>query len=493
MAGVSTCKGITMRRTSWLAVAGTVLTSASFAQNFTQDNVDQVTAVIDAATEAYGGEAAVSGLTTLVVEARSVNHAVGQSRGTEPPWDRNESQSLNAIDLQESIFANRAEFNGGGFETRTGTVIDGDESVRMDYRAGTVARIAEPNFAQTSGPFVRVTPVLLLRALKERAANAHYLGQVTVDGRPQHAIGFSMTVGPAITLYFDRETHLLTRSERMFAGAGLVRYEFSDYAMIDGIPFNRRFRLFLNDDLNSERSIVSVAINAPLDAHLVVDERLKAIPEVAPDPLTRQEVADGVWLIGGSGTYAMFVDMGGFVFAAGGTAGIGQRIDSLREVVGDKPIRYGMLTHHHFDHVVGVPDYEREGATVLAAAAHETVVREAGGEALKFEAVVERQRIESSGRTVEIIDIGPTAHTEHLLVAYLPEEGVLFEADHFALPASGPIPPAVSSTRTFAEALERAGLDDVRYILSAHSPRFATPADLATALEAEMLPPNGRD
>ena len=50
--------------------------------------------------------------------------------------------------------------------------------------------------------------------------------------------------------------------------------------------------------------------------------------------------------------------------------------------------------------------------------------------------------IEGGGRVVEILDIGPTAHTEHLLVAYLPEEGTLFEADHFALPASGPIPPA---------------------------------------------------
>ena len=48
---------------------------------------------------------------------------------------------------------------------------------------------------------------------------------------------------------------------------------------------------------------------------------------------------DGLTLVGGNGTYAMFVDMGDYIFAAGGTAGIPDRIDSLREVAGDKPIK----------------------------------------------------------------------------------------------------------------------------------------------------------
>ena len=68
-------------------------------------------------------------------------------------------------------------------------------------------------------------------------------------------------------------------------------------------------------------------------------------------------------------------------------------------------------------------------------------------------------------------------------MAYLPDEGLLFEADHFAMPRNGPIPPAVSSTRTFAKALERLDLD-VKSLLSAHSPRVGTWDDLQTALHA---------
>jgi glyoxylase-like metal-dependent hydrolase (beta-lactamase superfamily II) len=147
-----------------------------------------------------------------------------------------------------------------------------------------------------------------------------------------------------------------------------------------------------------------------------------------------------------------------------------------------------MLTHHHFDHVMAVSAYETEGATLIAAAAHEKVTRRAAedGDALKVKLVKDRMTLEGDRRSVQIIDIGPTAHTEHLLVAYLPEEGILFEADHFTLPRVGPIPPAVTSTKTFAEALGRQELG-VKLIFTAHSPKGATMDDLRTALEKEVF------
>ena len=471
-----------------LALAGVLASSLVCAENLTEHNSAQVQTIVEAAIAAYGGEQGIGSLETLFIESEGLNYSVDQSRGTEPPWDKSESTGFSAIDLGNSTFVSRASNNGGGFEAYNGTIINGDESFQLDFRAGTVARIAEPDFATTSGPFVRVTPVLLVRTLADRAANAYYLGETELDGETYDVVGFSMTVGPAISLYFDKEDHLLRRSERLFPGAGLVQYEFLDYETVAGIPFNRTFKLFLNGDPNIERRNLKTKVNSSLDALMVVDTNLQSIPEVEPDPLSRQEIADGIWLIGGTGTYAMFVDMGDYVFAAGGTAGIPDRIESLREVVGDKPVKYGMLTHHHFDHVMGVSAYEAEGATLIASAAHEEIVRRAAenGEALEVKAVKDRMTLEGDTRKVEIIDIGPTAHTEHLLVAYLPDEGILFEADHFALPRVGPIPPAVTSTQTFAEALGREELG-VSIILSAHSPRAATMDDLRVALEKEVF------
>ncbi len=471
-----------------LALVGSLATSLACAKNFTEDNAAQANAVIEAAVEAHGGKERLAALQTLIIEHETINYSVDQSRGTEPPWDQSESDGFDAIDLHDSIFVTQASFNGGGFEGRNGTIINGDESYQLNFRAGTVAKLAEPDFDTTSGPFVRVTPALLIRILQDRAANAYYLGETSVDGVDYDVIGFSMTVGPAISLYFDRKTRLLRRSERIFPGAGLVQYEFGDYEDVAGIPFNRTFKLYLKGDPNMERVNVSTKVNAALDKLMVVDAGLEVIPELAPDPLTRQQVADGVWLIGGSGTYAMFVDMGEYVFAAGGTAGIPDRIASLREVVGDKPLKYGLLTHHHFDHVMGVSAYEKEGATVIASWAHEKIARRAAadGEALALKKVEDRMTIEAGDRVIEVIDIGPTAHSEHLLVAYLPEQGILFQADHFALPRVGPIPPAVTSTRTFAEALAKHELP-VRKILSAHSPRIGTMDDLRASLEKEVF------
>ena len=476
-----------MRTRVSAALAGVFVVAMAFAQSFTEDNADKVGEIVAAAVKAHGGDR-LADLRTLYIEQQGVNYAVRQSRGTEPPWDASDTDGFDAIDLENSRFVTEASFTGGGFEGRNGTVINGDESYQLDFRAGTSTKIDEPDFAAASGPFVRVTPALLVRTLEERAANAHYLGQVTVDDATYDAIGFSMTVGPAITLYFDSKTHLLQRSERIFAGAGLVQYEFSDYEPVDGIPFNRTFRLYLSGELNTERTLDGISVNGSLDDYLTVDEQLAAVPAAGPEPLTRQEIDDGVWLVGGAGTYAMIVDMGDYLFAAGGTAGIPDRIASVREVAGDKPIKYGMLTHHHFDHVVGVSAYEAEGATLLTAVAHETTAREAASEPERLDVlpVADRMTLESGGRVIEIVDIGPTAHTEHLLVAYLPEQGILFEADHFALPRVGPIPPAVTSTRSFAEALSRHGLRATR-IVSSHSPKVATMDDLQTALEKEAF------
>jgi glyoxylase-like metal-dependent hydrolase (beta-lactamase superfamily II) len=483
-----------MKSVPSLVLAAALTVGVANAQNFTQQNTDKAKSIIDAAIAAHGGSALVDDLKTLLIENETLTRAVDQSRGTEAPWDQSPSSGYDAVDFDNSIYVNYNEASVGGFETHTKTIINGDESYQLNYRAGTVSRIAEPDFDTTSGPFFRVTPTVLLRTLKQREANAHYLGETSLDGVDYNVVGFSMAVGPAISLYFEKGSNFLRRSERVIPGFGLVEYHFDDYETEGDVPFNRKFTFIFNGDTNIERTIKSVTANASLDDIIQPDDSLVTISETQPDALARREIADGVWLIGGTGTYAMFVDMGDYVFAAGGTAGIPDRIDLLREVVDDKPIRYGMLTHHHFDHVLGVPAYEEEGAMVIAAKPHERIVRRKANNAelLDLVLVEDRMTLETDSQTVEIIDIGPTAHTEHLLVAYLPEEGILFEADHFALPLVGPIPPATTSTRSFSVALARQDLS-VQKIVSAHSPKVATPDDLQAALEAEVFQASNLD
>jgi glyoxylase-like metal-dependent hydrolase (beta-lactamase superfamily II) len=222
-----------------------------------------------------------------------------------------------------------------------------------------------------------------------------------------------------------------------------------------------------------------------------VPENLEKVAAIAPDPLSTQEIDEGVFLIGGNGTYALFVEMDDHVVAIGGTQTVPASIAEMRKVIADKPIRYGVLTHHHSDHVPGAAAYAAEGATIITFKENETVVRKAAGsDDAKLEFVEDSMTLTDGSRSVVLYNIGPTPHAENILIAYLPDQGIIFEADHFPQPLNGVIPPAVPATVAFAAALDKLDLQYTK-IVGAHSPRVASPADLKTALFRESAAATG--
>ena len=447
--------------------------------------VNRAGEVIDAALEAYGGAEVISNLNSVARKGHWTTWATNQSRSPGPPWDENEQMSFSAIDFEKETFVGKNKGSGNGFDFNASQIIKADEGWQVSYRAGTVTPIAEPDFNTTSGPFIRVTAPLLVKQLQNRRQTSHWLGEVEFEGRPHDVITLVMEVGPALSLYFDKETHLLSRSERVLPPFGQVDYRFTNYEKVDGIPFSKTFKLYVNDEPNIYIDIKSTKVNQSLDSYAALPKNLEMV-EVAPPAPTEvelQEVKEGVFLVGAGTTYAMFVEMDDHVIAVGGTAGIPERIKALREVVKDKPIKFGVMTHHHNDHVLGVPAYQGEDAVVLAVKEHETVVRAAAtdAESLKLQFVEDKYVFDDGNRKLEIIDIGPTPHVKHLLVAWLPEEGILFEADHFPNPTNGRMPPAQAVTKRLAEAIDQMNLD-VKLIVGSHSPRVATIDDLRQAL-----------
>jgi glyoxylase-like metal-dependent hydrolase (beta-lactamase superfamily II) len=205
--------------------------------------------------------------------------------------------------------------------------------------------------------------------------------------------------------------------------------------------------------------------------------------------MSTNEIKEGVFLIGGNGTYAMFVEMEDYVVAVGGTQIVGASIEEMRKEIANKPIRYGVLTHHHNDHTPGAAAYAAEGATIVTFEENETLVRTAAGdEDVNLEFVEDRMTISDGNRTVELYNIGPTPHADNILIAYLPAEGIVFEADHFPQPRNGSIPPAVPATLAFAKALKELDLN-YQAIIGAHSPRVGTPADMQKALGHQNTAP----
>lgn len=466
--------------------AGLLASGAALAENTIPLNaVNKANEVIDAVLEAYGGAEAIANLNAVARKNHFTTWGTFQSKKPGPPWDENQTENWGAINFAEEQFRGYNQGSGGGFDFEGGQLINGEDSYTFDFRGGTMTEIAAPDFNTTAGPFIRVTAPLLVKQLQERRQTAHWLGEAEFEGRSHDIITLVMEVGPALALYFDQETRLLNRSERVLPPFGQVDYRFKDYVTIDGIPFARKLELFANDQPNLVIDRYETLVNPDFEPYVALPaglERVAAGPQ-QPTEVELQEIEEGVFLVGANGTYVMFVEMDDHVVSVGGTAGVPERIAKLREVVADKPIRYGVLTHHHNDHLVGVTAYEDEGATIFTVKDHEEVVRGTAedGESLKLEFVDGKAVLSSGSRTLELHDIGPTPHSEHLVVAYLPNEKLLFEADHFPNPGNGRFQPAQPVTRHLAKAIAERGLD-VETIIGAHTPWQASIQELRDSL-----------
>jgi len=229
----------------------------------------------------------------------------------------------------------------------------------------------------------------------------------------------------------------------------------------------------------------------------------------APPTATAEKLADGVFRIGQSpsaGAYnALAIEFADHIllFEPGpqNEARAQAIIAETKKAIPNKPIRYGVISHHHFDHTSGLPAVVAEGITIVthetnraffmnALSAPRTLAPDSmskSGKKPKIEGIVGDKRVfQDATRTVEIHLIKGLPHADGLLVAYLPKEKILAYADMFNLPtAAAPVPnPPVVGTMVFLDNMERLKLDPEK-MLSIHTlnpDRLATKQDILASL-----------
>jgi glyoxylase-like metal-dependent hydrolase (beta-lactamase superfamily II) len=216
-----------------------------------------------------------------------------------------------------------------------------------------------------------------------------------------------------------------------------------------------------------------------------------------------EKLADGVYRINGAYN-AMAIEFKDYIVLFEGGAQSEARAQEIiaeaKRVIPNKPIRYSILTHHHFDHSSGLPAIVAEGATIIthdvnksflekALGARRTLAPDSMSESKKkpkIETVAEKRVLQDEMRTVEIHHVVGLPHADGMLMIYLPKEKILAYADMFNLPpANDPVPnPPVVGTKVFLENIERLKLEPER-IMSVHSlnpDRLATVADIRKSL-----------
>jgi len=219
----------------------------------------------------------------------------------------------------------------------------------------------------------------------------------------------------------------------------------------------------------------------------------------APPAVTSEKLADGVYRITG-GYIAMAIEFKDYILVLEGPQSDARGVAIIAEakrLIPDKPIRYVMNTHPHSDHSGGLGPFVAEGATIIthnnnkkfleaAFAAPRTLAADTLGKSPrkpKVEGVKEKRVLRDAGRTVEFHHVQDLLHSDGMLIAYLPKERILFQAD-FTLPPAGQ--PANEFVVTLVNNIERLKLDFDRYV-----PVHASPGDVPWT-KADLMKTVGR-
>jgi glyoxylase-like metal-dependent hydrolase (beta-lactamase superfamily II) len=287
--------------------------------------------------------------------------------------------------------------------------------------------------------------------------------------------------------------------DNVVLGDTLVETTFSEYRDFGGVMFPGRILRSQGGHPVLDITVSQVTANPASAASFVVPDTVAAFtpPAVTVDV---EKLAAGVYYMRGGSHHSIAIEQGDHVVVVEAPQSEERSnavIARIKETIPNKPIRYVINTHVHFDHSGGLRTYVDEGATVVTHASNRPYYERAwaaprtlnpdrlakSGKSATFETVTGSHVLTDGKRTIEMREIAGSGHNDAFLMVFLPAEGILSEADAWApLPANAP-PPAVPNpfAVNLYENIQRLKLP-VRQIAAIHGPRAAPLADLRAAV-----------
>src|SRR5438093_1141363 len=198
---------------------------------------------------------------------------------------------------------------------------------------------------------------------------------------------------------------------------------------------------------------VAVTLNVP--------ENVAQAPAPPAKPAVNvQKLADGVLYLTAAGISSWAVEFKDYVVAVEGPNGEARSLavnEEIQKRIPNKPIKYVVNTHAHYDHAGGLRTYVAQGITVITHernkpffetvwASPRTVAPDMLSQNPKpavFETVQEKKVITDGTRTLELYHLQNSGHNVATLIAYLPKEALLYYGDGYnPPPGDNPIDPA---------------------------------------------------
>lgn len=442
-------------------------------------------AVLSAASKAMGGD----DLKSIAFTATGTEYSFGQAFNPSMAWPVWPDKSYTRIYNYETpgwridrvLGENPPDRKGGGLAP-----------------GPTQTVILNPNSPWAQAAELWVTPHGFLRAA---ASNNATVASKSVGGKKYTVVSFTAPSKAKVNGYINAD-NLVERVETWFdnpmLGDTLFEATYTDYKDFGGVKFPTHYLQKQGGYATLDLTISDVKANAPA--------ALQAGGGGGGAPVAgTRKLADGVYLI--LPAYAaLAVDFkDGIVVIEGpqSEARANTVISEAKKAIPNKPIKYVINTHGHFDHSSGLRTFVAEGATIVTYQANKPYyekifkqphtlapdAQETAKKKISIETVGDKKVMTDGNHTIELHRLLGSTHNEGLLIAYLPKEKILVEADAFNPPAqpNGPVAsPVPPNTINLMENLDRLKLN-VETIIPIHYP-----ADGRNVSMAELLRAAGR-
>jgi glyoxylase-like metal-dependent hydrolase (beta-lactamase superfamily II) len=328
--------------------------------------------------------------------------------------------------------------------------------------------------AATAAPIALAERQFQLWSTPHGVIKAAMTGKGTVQGR---TIAFGIPGSFKATATLDA-ANLVERVDGTIANPVLgdmaVTVSYADYRDFGGVKFPTRIRQTVGGFPALELTVTEVKPNAAADIPVPENVRQAGNPYIK---VTSQKAADGVWYVTGGTHHSVVIEMQDHIVVVEGPLNDDRALAVIKEartLVPNKPIKYLIVSHHHFDHSGGVRAFAGEGATLITheanrpyfekvVAARASVSPDHLAKSAKkatVEGVRDRRVLSDGTRTVEIRQIAGIQHADDMLMVYLPKEKFLIQADAYtpSAPNAAPMSPPSPFNVSLVENLTKQGL-----------------------------------
>lgn len=253
--------------------------------------------------------------------------------------------------------------------------------------------------------------------------------------------------------------NMVTRTETWIANPVLgdmpVETTYSGYKDFNGVKFPTTIVQKEGGYPVLDLAVTNVQPNVSLNLPVPEAARTTTLP---PVKVASQKLADGIWFLAGGSHNSVLVEYPTYLVMIEAPLDEARSLAVIAEakkLAPNKPIKYLINTHHHFDHSGGMRTYVAEGATIIThemnKAYYERVWKSPhtldpdrlaqSPKESTFITIKTKYTLADGGRSLEIYPLEGDTHNAGLMMVYMPKEKILVEADDFSWPAgtrSGP-------------------------------------------------------